>query len=91
VRDEEVAVSDSSRATLPLHRGTACDTDAGPWVADLTDVTTHARSVYLAFNLDVSSRMIIGWQASRSLRTDLAIDALEMTVHNLGRTGDLDG
>jgi hypothetical protein len=35
--------------------------------------------------------MIVGWQASRSLRTDLAIDALEMAVHNRGRTDDLSG
>jgi putative transposase len=47
--------------------------------------------VYVAFIIDVFSRMIVGWQASRSLRADLAIDALEMAVHNRGRTDDLDG
>jgi putative transposase len=61
------------------------------WVADLTYVKTHAGWVYAAFIIDVFSRMIVGWQASRSLRTDLAIDALEMAVHNRGRTDDLDG
>ena len=35
--------------------------------------------------------MIVGWQASRSLRADLAIDALEMAVHNRGRADDLAG
>ena len=30
--------------------------------------------------IDVFSRRIIGWQASRSLRTDLALDALEMAM-----------
>jgi transposase InsO family protein len=34
--------------------------------------------------------MVVGWQASRSLRADLAIDALEMAVHNRGADG-LDG
>jgi putative transposase len=31
--------------------------------------------------------MVVGWQASRSLRSNLAIDALEMTVHNRRRAG----
>jgi putative transposase len=61
------------------------------WVADLTYVKTHTGWVYAAFIIDVFSRMIVGWQASRSLRTDLAIDALEMAVHNRGRTDDLSG
>jgi transposase InsO family protein len=38
--------------------------------------------VYVAFIVDVFSRMLVGWQASTSLRADLAIDALEMAVHN---------
>jgi len=50
------------------------------WVADLTYVKTHAGWVYVAFIIDVYSRFIVGWQASRSLRTDLALDALEMAI-----------
>jgi putative transposase len=46
--------------------------------------------VYVAFIIDVFSRMVVGWQASKSLRSDLAIDALEMAVHNRGGDG-LDG
>jgi putative transposase len=61
------------------------------WVADLTYVKTHAGWVYVAFIVDVFSRMAVGWQASRSLRSDLAIDALEMAVHNRGRTDSLEG
>jgi putative transposase len=57
------------------------------WVADLTYVKTHAGWVYVAFIIDVFSRMVVGWQASRSLRADLAIDALEMAVHNRGADG----
>jgi putative transposase len=61
------------------------------WVADLTYVKTHAGWVYVAFIIDVYSRMIVGWQASRSLRSDLAIDALEMAMWNRRRAGhDLD-
>jgi transposase InsO family protein len=62
------------------------------WVADLTYVKTHTGWVYVAFILDVFSRMVVGWQASRSLRSDLAIDALEMAIWNRQRAGaDLDG
>jgi putative transposase len=62
------------------------------WVADLTYVKTHSGWVYVAFIIDVYSRMIVGWQASRSLRSDLAIDALEMAVWNRRRAGaDLGG
>ena len=52
------------------------------WVADLTYVKTFSGWVYVAFIIDVYSRMVVGWQASRSLRSDLAIDALEMAVYN---------
>ena len=62
------------------------------WVADLTYVKTFAGWVYVAFIIDVYSRFIVGWQASRSLRSDLAIDALEMAVWNRQRSGaSLDG
>jgi putative transposase len=50
------------------------------WVADLTYVKTHGGWVYVAFVVDVCSRFVVGWQASRSLRTDLALDALEMAL-----------
>jgi len=59
------------------------------WVADLTYVKTHSGWVYVAFVVDVYSRFVVGWQASRSLRTDLALDALEMALW-VRRTGHLD-
>jgi putative transposase len=61
------------------------------WLADLTYVRTSTGWVYVAFIVDVYSRMIVGWQASRSLRTDLAIDALQMAIYNRGRTDSLQG
>ena len=43
-------------------------------------------------SIDVYSRRVVGWQISNSLRSDLAIDALEMAVWNRTRAGqDLDG
>jgi putative transposase len=47
------------------------------WVADITYVRTFAGFVYVALIVDCFARRIVGWQASRSLRTDLALDALE--------------
>ena len=51
------------------------------WVADLTYVKTHVGFVYVAFVIDVFSRYAVGWQVSTSLRSDLALDALEMAIH----------
>ena len=50
------------------------------WVADLTYVATWSGFVYVAFVIDVFSRMIVGWRVSRSLRSDLALDALEQAL-----------
>lgn len=51
------------------------------WVADFTYVATWAGFVYVAFVIDVFSRAIVGWRASRSMRSDLALDALEQALH----------
>ncbi len=51
------------------------------WVADITFVATWAGFVYVAFVIDVFSRAIVGWRVSNSLRTDLALDALEQALH----------
>jgi len=57
------------------------------WVADLTYVRTWSGFVYVAFITDVYSRMIVGWQASRSLRSDLALDALEQAIWARSKRG----
>src|SRR5680860_1850097 len=44
---------------------------------------------YISFAADPYSRLIPGWQTSRSLRTDPALDALEMALG--GRKGDVEG
>jgi putative transposase len=43
--------------------------------------------VYASFVLDVFSRRIVGWQLSRNLYTDLALDALNMGVWTRQRGG----
>lgn len=43
-------------------------------------VRTYQGFTYVAFITDAYSRMILGWQVSNSLRSDLALDALEMAL-----------
>ena len=59
------------------------------WVADLTYVATWAGFVYVAFVVDAFSRLIVGWRVSSSLRTDLALDALEQALHARPHAEDL--
>ena len=59
-------------------------TATGPnelWVADLTYVATWRGFVYVAFVIDVFARRIVDWRVSSSLRTDLALDALEQAIY----------
>ena len=61
-------------------------TATGPdqlWVADITYCRTFTGWVYAAFIIDVFSRRVLGWQLSRSLRTDLALDALDVTSRDV--------
>ena len=51
------------------------------WVADITYVATWAGFAYVAFVIDVFSRRIVGWRVSSSLKSDLALDALEQALH----------
>ena len=57
------------------------------WVSDLTYVVTWRGFVYVAWVTDAFSRRIVGWRATTSLRTDLALDALEQALFDR----DLDG
>lgn len=46
--------------------------------------------VYVAFVIDVFSRMVIGWRAARSMTTDMVLDCLEMAVWARSNTGVTD-
>jgi putative transposase len=60
------------------------------WVADFTYCSTWSGIVYVAFVIDVFSRRIVGWKASRTMTAPLVIDALNMAAWT--RQGvDLDG
>ena len=51
------------------------------WIADFTYVATWMGFVYVAFVIDVYARRIVGWRVSRSMKTDLVLDALEQAMH----------
>jgi len=50
------------------------------WVSDLTYVATWRGFVYVAFVIDAYARRIVGWRVSSSLKSDLALDALEQAL-----------
>jgi transposase InsO family protein len=59
------------------------------WVADITFVATWAGFVYVAFIIDVFARRIVGWRVSRSLHTELVLDALEQAIWSRTKTEGL--
>jgi putative transposase len=50
------------------------------WVMDFTYVPTWAGMVYVAFVIDVYSRMIVGWHLATNMRAELVMTALEHAV-----------
>jgi transposase InsO family protein len=59
------------------------------WAADLPYVATWRGFAYVAFVTDVFAWRIEGWRASRSLRTDPVLDALEQAIYDLPNTDGL--
>ena len=61
------------------------------WVADLTYVATWRGLVFVAFVIDAFARRIVGWRVSSSLRSDIALDALEQALYDreIGNGDDL--
>ena len=54
------------------------------WVTDLTYVPTWSGVAYVCFIVDAFSRMIVGWRVAAHMRTDMVLDALEMTRWSRG-------
>ena len=79
----------AERPTDLVDRNFKADRPNQLWVADLTYVATWRGFVYVAFVIDVFSRMIVGWRVSNSLRSDLALDALEQAIWDRDELKDL--
>ncbi len=92
-----VSRSKSTRTTRPavvaqrpadlLERDFTAAAPNSRWVADISYVWTWTGFVYVAFVTDLFSRRIIGWRIASSLRTDLALDALEHGLWQRAREG----
>ena len=65
-----------------VNRNFTVDQPNALWVADLTYVATWRGFVYVAFVIDAYARRIVGWRVSNSLKTDLALDALEQAIYD---------
>jgi len=65
-----------------VNRNFTVDRPNALWVADLTYVATWRGFVYVAFVIDAYARRIVGWRVSSSLRTDIALDALEQALYD---------
>ena len=50
------------------------------WVADFTYCSTWSGVIYVAFIMDVFSRRLVGWKASRAMTAELVVDALNMAA-----------
>jgi len=74
-----------------LNRDFTADAPNTRWVADITYVATWIGFVYVAFVMDLFSRRVVGWRVSSSLRSDLALDALEQAIWSRQHDQALDG
>ena len=52
-------------------------------------MATWSGFVYVAFVIDVFSRKIVGWRVTNSLKTDIALDALEQALWSRSDTDGL--
>jgi putative transposase len=70
----------ATRAPDLLDRDFTATAPNQKWVADFTYCSTWSGIVYVAFVVDVFSRRIVGWKASRSMSAALVVDALNMAA-----------
>ena len=71
---------DAARPADLVDRQFEADRPDRLWLADITYVRTWSGFAYVALVIDAYSRFIVGWRVSNSLRTDLALDALEQAL-----------
>lgn len=90
-KKHKTTISDRStpRPADLVDRNFVADRPNRLWVADLTYVRTWAGFCYVALVIDVYSRFIVGWALAAHLKTELALEALEMAIWR--RDAELDG
>ena len=93
IKRTTIGAKDGVRSGDLVNRAFTATAPSQLWVADFTYVRTWAGFCYVAFIIDVFSRIIVGWKADTSMRADLVTDTLEMAVWTRERAGiaDLNG
>lgn len=79
----KVTTNSDKRAVKPLDLVRRDFTVTAPnrlWVVDFTYVATWSGFVYAAFIIDAYARRIVGFNVSRRMNTELALDAPEMAL-----------
>jgi transposase InsO family protein len=79
-RRTTIADEDAARPADLVDRSFDADAPDRLWLSDITYVPTWSGFVYAAFVIDAYSRFIVGWRVSNTLRTGLALDALEQAL-----------
>ena len=59
------------------------------WVADFSYLRCWEGVVFFSFVIDVHSRMIVGWQFAKHMRTTLVLDALQMALSTRERVDEV--
>jgi transposase InsO family protein len=80
VKRTTIPVDTDPRPLDLVQRSFRADRPNQLWVADFTYVSTWTGFVFVAFVIDVFSRMIVGWRVSRQMTADLTLDALEQAL-----------
>jgi putative transposase len=75
-----IADPDAHRRPDLVKRDFAAEAPDRLWVGDFTYLRTWEGRSFFAFVIDVFSRMIVGWQIARHMRTSLVLDALRMAL-----------
>lgn len=83
-RKFRVTTTDSNHAhpVAPnlLERDFRVDAPNKVWLSDITYIPTAEGFLYLAGEIDLCSRRVVGWSIQGHLRADLALDALRMAI-----------
>jgi putative transposase len=75
-----IADAEAQRASDLVDRDFTAPAPDRLWVGDFTYLRSWEGRSFFSFIIDVFSRMIVGWQIARHMRTSLVLDALRMAL-----------
>ncbi len=78
--EDDYADPEAQRASDLVQRDFTATAPDRLWVGDFTYLRSWEGRSFFSFIIDVFSRMIVGWQIARHMRTSLVLDALRMAL-----------